>query len=130
MKTSCQILVLDDNVDVAQGLAEILELSGYQVTLAHNGPSAVLAFDNGNFDLGIFDIRMPGMNGVQAFLEIKKRHPDAHIIMMSGYADEGLIESALSNGALGLLPKPFEPEELLSRVAEVRANDAAKAAAL
>jgi DNA-binding response OmpR family regulator len=116
----CHILVLDDNVDVAQGLAEILELSGYKVTLAHNGQNAVLAFDNTNFDLGIFDIRMPGMNGVQAFLEIKRRHPDAHIIMMSGYADQELIDSALSNGALGLLPKPFEPEELLSRVEKLR----------
>jgi DNA-binding response OmpR family regulator len=116
----CHILVLDDNVDVAQGLAEILELSGYKVTLAHNGQSAVLAFDNDSFDLGIFDIRMPGMNGVQAFLEIKRRHPEAHIIMMSGYADQELIDSALNNGALGLLPKPFEPEELLSRVEKLR----------
>ena len=125
--SSCHILVLDDNIDVAQGLAEILEMSGYKVTLAHNGPSAVLAFDNSKFDLGIFDIRMPGMNGVQAFLEIKRRHPDAHIIMMSGYADQDLIDSALNNGALGLLPKPFEPEELLSRVEKLRESEALQA---
>lgn len=121
MATCKHILVLDDNVDVAQGVADILDLCGYRVTMAHNGPAAIEAFDQGDIDLGIFDIRMPGMNGVQAFLEIRRRHPGAHVIMMSGYADEGLIESALENGALGLLPKPFEPDALIDRVRELQA---------
>lgn len=121
MASSKHILVLDDNVDVAQGVADILDLCGYRVTMAHDGPAAIAAFDKGDIDLGIFDIRMPGMNGVQAFLEVRRRHPDAHVIMMSGYADESLIESALENGALGLLPKPFEPDALLERVRELQA---------
>jgi DNA-binding NtrC family response regulator len=116
MAYTSHILVLDDHVDVAQGLAEILDMCGYQVTLAHDGPSAITAYDTENIDMGIFDIRMPGMNGVQAFLEVRKRHPKARILMMSGYADEGLIESALKNGAVGLIAKPFEPEDLLSKV--------------
>jgi DNA-binding response OmpR family regulator len=121
MASTTHILVLDDNVDVAQGVADILDLCGYRVTLAHDGPTAIDVFDKGGIDLGIFDIRMPGMNGVEAFLEIKKRHPDADVIMMSGYADESLIENALSNGARGLLPKPFDPDVLIERVRELRA---------
>lgn len=116
---SCKhILVLDDNVDVAQGVADILDLCGYKVTMTHNGPAAIAAFDAGGIDLGIFDIRMPGMNGVEAFLEVRRRHPGANVLMMSGYADESLIESALENGALGLLPKPFEPDALIAHVRE------------
>ncbi len=121
METSKHVLVLDDNVDVAQGVADILDLCGYRVTMAHDGPSAIDAFDNKDIDLGIFDIRMPGMNGVEAFLEIRSRHPGANVILMSGYADESLIDSALENGALGLLPKPFEPDALIARLEELHA---------
>ena len=113
------ILVLDDHIDVAQGIAEILDLFGYEVTLAHNGPAAISAYNNQNIDVGLFDIRMPGMNGVEAFLQIRKQHPNANIIMMSGYADDELVDCALKNGAHGLLPKPFEPEGMLAKVSEV-----------
>ena len=121
METSKHVLVLDDNVDVAQGVADILDLCGYRVTMTHDGPSAIDAFDSKDIDLGIFDIRMPGMNGVEAFLEIRNRHPKANVILMSGYADESLIDSALENGALGLLPKPFEPDALIARLEELHA---------
>ena len=120
MREPVRVLVLDDNVDVAQGVAEILELSGYQVTVVHDGQSAVNAYCVGNVDMGLFDVRMPGMNGVEAFHEIRRRHPDASIILMSGYADDDLVSSALSNGALGLLSKPFEPDDMLARLLEVR----------
>ena len=125
MSTMCRILVLDDNVEVALGLAEILDLSGYAVTLAHDGPSAVSAYEEGNIDIGLFDIRMPGMNGVQAFFEIKKRHPDVNIILMSGYADEALVESALNNGVRALLSKPFEPEDMLAKLRELQPSQVA-----
>lgn len=111
-----KILVLDDNVEVAQGVADILEMCGYPVIQVHDGPAAVQAYLGGGIDMGIFDIRMPGMNGVEAFLEIRKQLPTAAVILMSGYADEGLVNTAIENGALGLLSKPFEPEEMLTRI--------------
>ncbi len=122
MKSGIRILVLDDNVDVALGLAEILELHDYVVTVVHDGKSAVSAFTNGKIDLGLFDVRMPGMNGVEAFIEIRRRNPDAIVLLMSGYADDEMIETALKNGALGLLAKPFEPDELLSRLESAQAD--------
>jgi len=114
------ILVLDDNVDVALGLAEILELNDYHVTVVHDGKSAVSAYSKGDIDMGLFDIRMPGMNGVEAFLAIRKKYPDANVLLMSGYADEEVIETAMNNGVLGLLSKPFEPDELLSKLESSR----------
>lgn len=124
MKSQLRILVLDDHVDVAQGIAEILDLFGYEVMLAHDGPSAISAYNTSKIDIGLFDIMMPGMNGVEAFLEIKKAHPEASIIMMSGYADDGLIERAMKNGAQGLLAKPFEPEGMLAKVNEILGEQA------
>jgi CheY-like chemotaxis protein len=127
MSHPVRVLVLDDNVDVAQGVAEILELSGYEVTLVHDAQSAVTAYCNGNVDMGLFDVRMPGMNGVEAFHEIKRRRPDASIILMSGFADDELVTSALTNGALGLLSKPFEPDEMLQRLQDVQPSILASA---
>lgn len=119
MSSNVKILVLDDNIDVAQGVGEILEMSGYDVTLVHDGKSAVSTYCEGQFDVGLFDVRMQGMNGVEAFLEIKRQHPNASIILMSGYADDNLIESAFNNGVLGLLSKPFEPDEMLDQVGKI-----------
>jgi CheY-like chemotaxis protein len=118
-KSQLRILVLDDHVDVAHGIAEILDLFGYEVLLAHDGPTAISTYKKEKVDIGLFDIRMPGMNGVEAFLEIRKLYPNANVIMMSGYADDELGESALRNGAHCVLPKPFEPERMLAKVSEI-----------
>jgi two-component system, NtrC family, response regulator HydG len=119
MATPMNILVLDDHVDVAASIGEILELDGHFVTLVHNGASAVAAFTRNSFDLGLFDVKMPGMNGVDSFIEIRKVRPDANVVMMSGFADDGVIEKALKNGARGLLRKPFEVEDLMAKLEEV-----------
>lgn len=121
MAKPLKILVLDDHVDVAASLGEILELDGHEVTLVHNGASAVAAFKAAGFDLGLFDVKMPGMNGVESFLAIRQIKPDANVVMMSGYADDGVIETALKNGARGLLRKPFEVDELMAKVSEFTA---------
>jgi two-component system, NtrC family, response regulator HydG len=119
MTKPLKILVLDDHVDVAASLGEILELDGHEVTLAHNGLSAVAAYDKSAFDLGLFDVKMPGMNGVESFMEVRKRRPEATVVMMSGYADDGVIEKAMRNGARGILRKPFEVEELMAKLSEI-----------
>lgn len=127
MDSNVRILVLDDNVDVAQGVGEILEISGYEVALVHNGPSAVSAYCSGEFDIGLFDVRMPGMNGVEAYLEIRRSMPSAKIILMSGYADDELVQTALDNGAGGLLSKPFEPDAMLALIETVQRDNCAVA---
>ena len=120
MTKPLKILVLDDHVDVAASIGEILELDGHEVTLVHNGINAIAAYTNNFFDIGLFDVKMPGINGVDSFLEIKKMNPHANVIMMTGYADDGVIERAIENGALGPLRKPFEVESLQALLQEIR----------
>jgi two-component system, NtrC family, response regulator HydG len=119
MAKPLKILVLDDHLDVAASLGEILELDGHEVTLAHNGLSAVAAYNASPFDLGLFDVKMPGMNGVDSFMEVRKRRPEANVVMMSGYADDGVIEKAIKHGARGILRKPFEVDELMAKLSEL-----------
>jgi two-component system response regulator HydG len=124
MSEKLLILVLDDHVDVAESLGEILELKGHRAKVVHCGPDAVEAFRKLAIDLAIFDVKMPGMNGVEAFMEIKNFRPEARIVMMSGYADDGLVARAMEEGALGLLRKPFAVEDLMTRIDEITAEPA------
>lgn len=116
MSNPLKILVLDDDIDLAEGLAEILEMNGHDVTVVHNGIDAVDAFRENDFDVGFFDVKMPGMNGVESFLEIKKIKPDAKVFMMTGYSVEQLLQQALANGALGVMRKPFDVDELIGKL--------------
>jgi two-component system, chemotaxis family, chemotaxis protein CheY len=90
--------------------------------MVHDGPSAVQTYCAENFSLGLFDVRMPGMNGVEAFLAIKSKKSDAKVLLMSGYADDALVADALANGARGFISKPFEPEDMLTRLSEICTN--------
>lgn len=119
MTKPLNILVLDDHVDVASSIGEVLELDGHAVTLAHSGRSAIEAYASRAFDLGIFDIKMPGMSGVESFFEIRKQRPDASVVLMSGYADNEEIKRALQGGAKGLLKKPFEVRDLFAKIKEI-----------
>lgn len=116
MSNSLKILILDDDVDVAEGLTDILELQGHDVTMVHDGASAIEAYQNNDYDIGFFDVKMPGMNGVESFLEIKKMKPEVKVFMMTGYSVEQLLEEALDNGALGVMRKPFEVDELIAKL--------------
>lgn len=120
MSHPLKVLVLDDDVDLADALAELLEMEGHDVTVVHNGMHAIEAFKRTDFDVGFFDVKMPGMNGVESFLEIKKIKPDAKIFMMTGYSVEQLLEQALENGALGIMRKPFDPDELIEKLKDIK----------
>lgn len=113
MNKGLQILVVDDDKDNANSLAEIFEMEGHTVTRAHSGKEAVTEFRSRNFDVAFMDIAMPEKNGVESFVEIRKFKPKARIYMMTGYSVEGLAEQALSQGALGVLHKPFDLNKVL-----------------
>ena len=68
-----RILVVDDDRDFAESLGDLLEAEGHEVSLAFNGPDAVSRFETEDFDIAFMDVRMPGMSGVEAFLEIRRK---------------------------------------------------------
>ncbi len=108
-----KILVVDDNQDFAETLSDVLDLNGYDVDMAFNGESAIQKYNEENYDLAFIDVKLPGKNGVESFLEIKKNNPRAKVIMMTGYSVKQLLDEALKNGALDILYKPFEVDKVL-----------------
>jgi two-component system response regulator HydG len=109
------VMIVDDDQDLAESLAELLEMSGCNVTTAANGREAVLSHRKQDFDITFMDVRMPVMNGVDSFFEIRKLKPDAKIVMMTGFK-EAIVAKALEAGAAGLLNKPFDIEAMLAIV--------------
>jgi len=110
------ILVVDDLRSIRLTLGGILEDEGYNVVLAENGYQAIEMAKQTPFDLIFMDIKMPGINGVQTFREIKKVNPQAVVIMMTAYSVEDLIKEALEEGAYAVVYKPFDIEKILSLI--------------
>jgi two-component system, NtrC family, response regulator HydG len=121
MGRALNVLVLDDDVENADSIAELFASDDHKVIVAYNGQEAIEAFSSNKVDVGFFDVMMPGKNGVESFMEIKASHPDARIYFMTGYAANELLDKARENGALGVFSKPTDPANLL----DVLDNEAA-----
>ncbi len=113
------ILVVDDDVDNAASLGELFELYGHKTKVVHSGEEAIAAYLEQTFDLAFMDVMMPGKNGVESFLEIRKLCPAAKVIMMTGFSVEQLLQQAMESGALGVLSKPMEPSRALKMLDEL-----------
>ncbi|MBI1987396.1 MAG: response regulator [Nitrospinae bacterium] len=114
------VLVVDDDIHLTETLSDILEGEGYEVEVAHDGFEAVEKARVRFFDCILMDIRMPGMNGVEAFKEIKRISPETPVVMMTAYSLYNLIEEAKQEGVLAVLPKPLDLRKILSSLEEMR----------
>ena len=113
------VLIVDDQDSIRMSLAAVLEDSGYNIIEAESGYQAIDAVKQSSIDLVLLDIKMPGINGVQTFREIKKISPGTAVVMMTGFALEDLVEAALEEGAYSVVYKPFDVEKIISLVESV-----------
>jgi CheY-like chemotaxis protein len=115
-----KILVIEDNAIVRNTISRILKTGGYEVCLAGDGLQGMSVFRQEHPDLVISDIIMPEQEGIATIRQIRAESPDMKIIAISGGARMGnidFLQIAKKMGACDVLPKPFDPEELLDRVA-------------
>jgi DNA-binding response OmpR family regulator len=98
-----RVLVIDDDRDLAESVAELLEARGHKVSLAFTGRDGVDLVDQNAFDLVLLDIEMPEKSGVDTFLEIRKKGHDVPIALMTGASVEQHFYDALESGTLCLL---------------------------
>ncbi len=119
---SIRILVVDDNRDFAESLADVLELKGYQVDMAFTGEESLRKTKERDYDIIFMDIRLPGKKGVDCLLEIRSFKPSAKVIMMTAYSSEQLLDRAVEMGAWKVLKKPFEIEPVLKLLESAAAS--------
>jgi two-component system response regulator HydG len=107
-----RILVADDEESHRIMLRAVLQEEGYEVIGAADGPEAIRAVEQEPFDLILLDIRMPGMDGIEALTEIRKISPYIPVLMMTAYASVKTAVEALKAGAFEYLIKPLDIDEL------------------
>jgi len=111
-----RILLIDNDEAVCRMVEAILADGGYAVSAHTRSLDAMGGFAPGHCDLVITDIKMPVMNGLDVLQKVKQQDPALPVIMITAHATVDLSIQALRKGAYDFLTKPFEPEELLSRV--------------
>ena len=111
-----KVLVVDDQRSMRLTLSGIIEDYGYDVTEVEDGYQAIDAAKQTAFDLVFMDIKMPGIDGVQTFREVKKIRPESVVVMMTGFALEDLVKAALEEGAFSVIYKPFNIDNVISLV--------------
>ncbi|MBI4962045.1 MAG: response regulator [Desulfomonile tiedjei] len=111
-----RILLVDDNEDFLDSTKDVLEDEGFQVVTASSGEEAIRKVEKQAFDVVLMDIKMPGLNGVESLIELKKRSPGIRVIMCTAYIVNGLIRQALEEGAYAVLNKPFEMDVLMRTI--------------
>jgi CheY-like chemotaxis protein len=115
-KTPASILVVDDDVDTCRNLSDILSDMGYSVDVAHDGRAALEKVKQHPYDLALLDLKMPGMDGITLYREIRKLQASAVALVVTAFAGAGTREQALAAGAWQVLPKPVDLPRLLGLV--------------
>lgn len=111
-----KILVIDDDLSARESLRMVLK-DRYTVALASGAEDGLNLLQQEPFDLVMLDIRMPKVDGITTLKEIKKKHPDTEVVLLTAYASLETARDAVRYGAFDYLMKPFDKDDLL-RVVE------------
>lgn len=126
MSVKSQILVLEDDPDLRLMLSEVLSDEGYEVTTVSAGEEAIRLAAQQNFDLLVTDVRMPGVDGLEALRQLRNQQPHLGSLVVSGYTTEAETLRALQLNVGAYLKKPFSLTDLLQRVRQILDERAAR----
>jgi DNA-binding NtrC family response regulator len=111
-----RILLVDDNEAYLDSAKDVLEEEGCEVQTAGSGEEAVIQVQAEDFDLVLMDIKMAGLNGVEALVQMKAHRPEIRVIMCTAHLVEGMINLAEKKGAFAVLKKPFKTQDLMDTI--------------
>jgi DNA-binding NtrC family response regulator len=111
-----QVLIMEDEPNIAKGLQMVLTESGYTVDLATTGHSALDTFYKKGFDLLVADLKLPDIDGMEVIREVKHARPDTEVVVITGYSTVPSAVEAMKLGACDYLSKPFSDDEFKTAV--------------
>ncbi len=113
---SASILVVEDDLDLREALADTLELAGCAVSQAESAEEALAMIPGAALDMVVSDINMAGMDGLALLREIRARYPQLPVLLITAYGSISASVEAMRNGAVDYLVKPFKPQLLVETV--------------
>jgi DNA-binding NtrC family response regulator len=117
-----QVMLVDDEVEFLETLIKRMKKRNVDISGVKSGEEALSALDQNQVDVVILDVRMPGMDGIEALKEIKRRHPLIEVIMLTGHASVEVAVQGMELGAFDYLMKPIDIDELLYKVEDAHKN--------
>lgn len=114
-----RVLLVDDDISLLKTMSFILRRRGCSITVAQSGDEAIRMVGEDPFDVIFMDVKMPIMNGLECYENIRGIRPDATVVMMTAYAVEDLVQKALQEGAYGVMYKPLDMEEVLRLIGQI-----------
>jgi CheY-like chemotaxis protein len=114
------ILVADDDPAMARTVCDILRRRGWDPTAVHSGEAAIEAVAARRYAAVLMDVKMPGLNGVEAFQAIHATQPQTPVILMTAYAAPDLLAQAERDGVVRVLPKPLPWRTLSPLLEQIR----------
>ena len=119
-KKSEKILIVDDEENMRRTLADILIDESYSVSTAATGEEAIKLCSKTPHEIILMDVRMPGIDGVEAFRQIRRHQEGVRVILMSAYSIDDLKAIALDEGAIAFLSKPLDLDQVINLIGEVK----------
>lgn len=111
-----KVLVVDDESDFIDLFVKRFQMRNLEVAAVGGGPQALEYLRDHEMDVVVLDVRMPGMDGMETLREIKKRHPEVEVIMLTGHGSVQSGIEGMNNGAYDYVMKPFKIDDLLERI--------------
>jgi DNA-binding NtrC family response regulator len=118
-----RVLVVDDDRRMVKTICDILKIKGYDTAEAYSGEEAVEKVRSEVYDCAMMDIKMPGINGVEALKMIKDMSPSLPVLLMSAHVTEELAEEGRRRGAYTVLAKPVDIQMVLSFLSLLRKEE-------
>jgi len=115
-----RVLVVDDEKEFADVLAERLQIKGYQAQACHSGREALDTLRHSDMDVVVLDLVMPEMDGINVLNEIKRFKPQIEVVMLSGKATPEDAIKGIERGAFEHLDKPCDDDKLVSSIEGAR----------
>jgi DNA-binding NtrC family response regulator len=110
------ILVVDDEIEIREGLEALLTSESFEVTLAETGEAGLQRLEDRPFDLMLLDVSLPDRNGLELLREIRRRDPQLSIILITAYGSIDMARAAFKGGAQDYITKPWSNDELIAQV--------------
>ena len=114
-KEEIKILLVDDEKQFVDTLAERLAMRGFSARVAYDGPQALKAVEEPT-DVIVLDLRMPGMDGFEVLRSVKKSNPQVQVIILTGHGGDAEEQTAYRMGAYNFLKKPMAIDALLNSI--------------
>jgi len=123
------ILIVEDEVDLALGVRDALMHAGFRADVVHDGKVALEYLRKGSYDLLVLDLMLPGMNGLDLLRELRKERQDTRVLILTAMSSEEDLLEGFQAGADDYLAKPCSPRRARQRRARSRCGTFARARA-